>query len=120
MATTLSKAVAAMGSHKRGGSGAAWATLTATFARGQGVTMAARPTKSMRTLPPNTEPSVTLREEEVLGLMVEGKSNPEIAQALVISRSTVKFHVSSNLSKLGATSRTEAVSRVLQEELIAI
>jgi len=63
---------------------------------------------------------LTPREKEVLALMVEGKSNPDIAQELIISRSTVKFHVSSILSKLRASSRTEAVSKALQENLIVI
>jgi len=62
---------------------------------------------------------LTPREKEVLALMVEGKSNPDIAEELFISRSTVKFHVSSILSKLNAASRTEAVSKALQEKLIA-
>ena len=62
---------------------------------------------------------LTPREKEVLALMAEGKSNPDIAEALFISRSTVKFHVSSILSKLGASSRTEAVSRALQENLLS-
>ena len=58
------------------------------------------------------------REKEVLRMMAEGLSNPEIAQKLFVSRSTVKFHVSSILSKLGAASRTEAVSRALQQKII--
>jgi NarL family two-component system response regulator LiaR len=61
---------------------------------------------------------LTEREREILALMVEGLSNPEIAERIVISRSTVKFHVSNILSKLGAASRTEAVALALQQDLI--
>jgi two-component system, NarL family, response regulator LiaR len=61
---------------------------------------------------------LTERELEVLALMVEGLSNPEIAERLVVSRSTAKFHVSNVLSKLGAASRTEAVSLALKQKLI--
>jgi len=61
---------------------------------------------------------LTDREHEVLNLMVDGLSNPEIADRLVISKGTVKFHVSSILSKLGVASRTEAVSVALQHHLV--
>jgi NarL family two-component system response regulator LiaR len=57
------------------------------------------------------------REREVLGLMVKGLTNRQIAQQLSVSNSTVKFHVSSVLSKLGVASRTEAVSLALQKHL---
>jgi NarL family two-component system response regulator LiaR len=69
-----------------------------------------------------TEPAaghdLTGRELEVLALMVEGLSNRDIAERLVVSLSTVKFHVSSVLSKLGASSRTEAVALAVQHNLV--
>jgi NarL family two-component system response regulator LiaR len=67
--------------------------------------------------PPNYD--LTPRETEVLGLMTQGMSNPQIAEKLVVSQSTVKFHVSSVLSKLGVSSRTEAVALAIQKKLAA-
>ena len=61
---------------------------------------------------------LTAREKEILTLMAAGLSNPDIAQKLIVSISTVKFHVSSILSKLEVESRTEAVALALQNRLI--
>ncbi|MGA7242542.1 MAG: response regulator transcription factor [Terracidiphilus sp.] len=63
---------------------------------------------------------LTARETEVLALLAEGAGNKEIAAKLSISEHTAKFHVSSILSKLGATTRTEAVTRGYRLGLIFI
>jgi DNA-binding NarL/FixJ family response regulator len=61
---------------------------------------------------------LTQRERDVLKLLVEGCSNPEIAQKLSVSRSTVKTHVSHILEKLGASNRLEAVSLAIRHDLL--
>ena len=70
------------------------------------------------TQPPASKYELTEREREVLALMVQGLSNPQIAERLVVSQSTVKFHVSSILAKLNASSRTEAVALAVQHHLV--
>ena len=62
---------------------------------------------------------LTEREREVLELMVKGLNNSEISERLIVSRSTVKFHVSNILSKLQVSSRTEAVALALQRDLVS-
>lgn len=66
---------------------------------------------------PAEEYGLTPRECEVLSLMVEGMNNPEIAERLVVSRSTAKAHVSNILSKLGVSNRAEAIALALQNNL---
>jgi DNA-binding NarL/FixJ family response regulator len=63
---------------------------------------------------------LTSREFEVLRLLSEGLGNKEIASRLAISEHTAKFHISSILGKLGAASRTEAVSQGIRRGLIPI
>jgi NarL family two-component system response regulator LiaR len=58
------------------------------------------------------------RERQVLALMAQGLNNPDIAERLVVGRSTVKFHVSSILGKMGVQSRTEAVALAVQHHLV--
>jgi NarL family two-component system response regulator LiaR len=84
-------------------------------------TLAPEATKAL--IQATTQPStlgkdLTPREWEVLALLVEGQSNAEIAEQLVIGLSTVKFHVSNILSKLHVTSRAEAVALALQNNLV--
>jgi DNA-binding NarL/FixJ family response regulator len=63
---------------------------------------------------------LTSRETDVLRLMALGRGNKQIAAALDISEHTAKFHVSSVLAKLGARSRTEAVTIGITQGLVAI
>jgi DNA-binding NarL/FixJ family response regulator len=75
---------------------------------------------------PSTPPQLSLaehltaREVEVLRLVALGQGNKEVAAQLKVSEHTVKFHVSSVLAKLGARSRTEAVTIGILRGLVAI
>jgi NarL family two-component system response regulator YdfI len=64
--------------------------------------------------------SLTRREREVLQMLAGGLGNKEIASRLGISDHTVKFHVASILGKLGASSRTEAVSLGIRRGLVLL
>ena len=65
-------------------------------------------------------PQLTPRESEALVLLAEGLPNKAIADRLGISEHTVKFHVNSLMGKLGAQSRTEAVTRATRLGLILL
>ncbi len=64
--------------------------------------------------------SLTRREREVLQMLAAGLANKEIAARLAISDHTVKFHVASILGKLGASTRTEAVSAGIRRGLVML
>lgn len=66
----------------------------------------------------NNTYGLTERELDVLELMVEGLTNPQIADKLVITRATAKAHVHSILQKLCATSRTQATVMAMKERLV--
>ncbi len=61
---------------------------------------------------------LTERERDVLKLLIEGLSNNEIAERLIISTSTVKYHIGNIYTKLGVDSRSAAVSIAIQRQLV--
>ena len=69
-------------------------------------------------VPDPTAPILSARESEVLQLMATGASNKAIARALGISAHTAKFHVTAIMTKLDATSRTDAVARAMRSGLV--
>ena len=69
--------------------------------------------------PPPPGSDLTPRERQVLALLVDGKTNREIAAQLTISPSTARLHVSNILAKLNAANRTEAATLALQHNLVS-
>ena len=58
------------------------------------------------------------REREILSLIADGLSNPEIAERLLVTLATVKTHINNLYGKLGARSRTDAVARARRLEMV--
>ena len=69
--------------------------------------------RQIKTLDP-----LTVREQEVLQLILSGRSNREIAAALFISESTVKTHVRNIFSKYDVSSRAELISTLLKNQMV--
>jgi LuxR family maltose regulon positive regulatory protein len=65
----------------------------------------------------STAASITAREQEVLRLLSDGRSNREIADSLSISESTVKTHLVNIYSKLGVNNRVQATTRARELQL---
>lgn len=62
--------------------------------------------------------NITPREVEVLKLIVDGRSNADIAYDLTVSMHTVKTHISNILSKLGVNDRTQAAVKAMKENIV--
>jgi NarL family two-component system response regulator LiaR len=71
-----------------------------------------------QTRPPELGHDLSARELEVLSLVVEGLSNDEIAERIVVSPSTARKHVSACISKLGATNRAQAAALAVRNEIV--
>jgi two-component system, NarL family, response regulator LiaR len=86
--------------------------IPAPEASGEGAEDAGRPDEADRI------ESLTPREIEVLNLLSQGQTNPQIAQNLMVSRGTVKIHVQHIISKLGVSDRTQAAVRAIEAGVI--
>jgi DNA-binding NarL/FixJ family response regulator len=72
----------------------------------------------MKRIPPKPGQDLSKRELDVLALIVEGLSNEEIAERLVISTSTARQHVSACILKLGAANRAQAAALAVKHGLV--
>jgi predicted ATPase/DNA-binding CsgD family transcriptional regulator len=82
------------------------------------LTVTTRPVQSRTGGSDTVGAGLTAREQEVLRLLVSGRSNPQIAEALFISRATARTHVGNILAKLGVGSRTEAADYAHRHHLV--
>jgi NarL family two-component system response regulator LiaR len=96
----------------------AWAIRAAHAGRATLSPEAAQSLVETASQPPAPGLDLTEREREVLALMIEGLNNTQIAGRLTVSPSTIKSHVSNILSKLGVSSRTEAVTLALRNRIV--
>jgi DNA-binding NarL/FixJ family response regulator len=76
--------------------------------------------KALATAPAPQADPVTKREEEVLQLIADGCSTPEVAERLYISQKTVKNHLASIYQKLDARDRTQAVLRAVRMGIVRL
>jgi ATP/maltotriose-dependent transcriptional regulator MalT len=104
------------------------ASREAAWAEGRRLTLDEVIAHALEQAPPAADPGrgavpavrerLSPREREVLGLVAHGRSNREIAEALVLTEHTAKYHVAQLLNKLGASSRAEAVARAVAAGLL--
>ncbi len=94
--------------------GASWWDSAAT----QEIQSAFAAQPEVETLPSKPSTALTQREQEILALLAQGKTNQEIADLLYIASGTVRVHVHSVLHKLEARDRTQAVIIALQKQLL--
>ncbi|HWF24042.1 MAG TPA: response regulator transcription factor [Solirubrobacteraceae bacterium] len=73
-----------------------------------------------RSSTPATNSALTKREQDVLGLLVDGRRLPEIAEALCITRKTAATHIEHILSKLGAHSQAQAVAFAMRDKVLPV
>lgn len=78
------------------------------------------PSASEKLLRRMTAPTLSAREREVLQLIAEGKTNPQISAELNVAESTVRFHISNILYKLGVRDRTQAIVQAVNQGLVRL
>jgi two-component system, NarL family, response regulator DegU len=76
--------------------------------------------RRLRQLAPDDEKAISKREEEVLQLIADGLSTPEVAERLYISQKTVKNHLASIYEKLDARDRTQAVLQAVRRGIVRL